>query len=301
MVETSNTVLVVKKEERKKDDAHEAETLYRIDGSVSCHFELEEIVPKTYRIGELLRENLLSSSVGCMDEESPSKLYSWDDLVNIVQASDLQLRKGLKEFKAFEFEGHFRVLADAYMDEVMDMILAVMEAKNMDFTNASIPLIAKEFPEYNEKIIYHCVSCHSTSVDDSGFAELDPALISAFRAHSIFHMNPIIAKNDFLNKWIPLLGSILPDQKILRGICVCLVVNNTEVLRYMPSLSLPPVPHARFKFLFDVKPKWRFEEIQPYVLDLLAPAQTTEQLILKYSRVNKITIDSQIIVEYSAK
>jgi len=59
---------------------------------------------------------------------------------------------------------------------------------------------------------------------------------------------------------------------------------STLVWRYLPLSSLSPLVKTRFQQLFDVRPKWKLADIECYALDLCAPGQTLEQLLLKHAR-----------------
>jgi sister chromatid cohesion protein DCC1 len=53
---------------------------------------------------------------------------------------------------------------------------------------------------------------------------------------------------------------------------------------YFPAPKLPMQPQARFKELFAVKQRWTFEEIQPYLADLVGGSITEQQLLLAHAR-----------------
>jgi sister chromatid cohesion protein DCC1 len=55
-------------------------------------------------------------------------------------------------------------------------------------------------------------------------------------------------------------------------------------LQYFPASRLPLQPQARFKDLFATKQRWSFDEIQPYLADLVGGSITEQQLLLQHSR-----------------
>ncbi|PHT47942.1 hypothetical protein CQW23_12150 [Capsicum baccatum] len=48
--------------------------------------------------------------------------------------------------------------------------------------------------------------------------------------------------------------------------------------------SLPSVPAEWFFKLFQEKPKWGWQDLQPFIRDLKVPGLSSEGLLLKYTR-----------------
>ena len=56
-------------------------------------------------------------------------------------------------------------------------------------------------------------------------------------------------------------------------------------LVYFPASSLPIDPHARFGDLFLTRPRWRSQDIAPYLADIAVDAKERDKLLLKFARV----------------
>ena len=55
-------------------------------------------------------------------------------------------------------------------------------------------------------------------------------------------------------------------------------------LLYFPSSALPSDPAARFTDLFLTRPRWKAEEIAPFLADIVVDAKDRDRLLLKYAR-----------------
>ena len=55
-------------------------------------------------------------------------------------------------------------------------------------------------------------------------------------------------------------------------------------LKYFPSSALPVEPAARFGELFLTRPKWKSEDITPFLTDIAIDSKERDKLLLKYAR-----------------
>lgn len=53
---------------------------------------------------------------------------------------------------------------------------------------------------------------------------------------------------------------------------------------YFPASDLPLDPASRFSELFSVKPRWRMDEIAPFLQDLAVDSKKRDALTLKFTR-----------------
>ena len=56
------------------------------------------------------------------------------------------------------------------------------------------------------------------------------------------------------------------------------------VLTYFPSFQLPIDPAARFTDLFLTRPRWKADEISPFLADIVVDAKERDKFLLKYAR-----------------
>lgn len=55
-------------------------------------------------------------------------------------------------------------------------------------------------------------------------------------------------------------------------------------LSYFPSSALPSDPAARFADLFLTRPRWKAEDIAPFLEDIVVDNKDRDRLLLKYAR-----------------
>ena len=58
----------------------------------------------------------------------------------------------------------------------------------------------------------------------------------------------------------------------------------TALLAYFPSAELPVEPGARFAELFLARPRWKVEEIAPFLADVAVDTKERDKLLLKHAR-----------------
>lgn len=116
-------------------------------------------------------------------------------------------------------------------------------------------------------------------------------------------------KETFIKEWyqlMPGVGSLYePKLTVLRGIAIetsdispmvadvplDMSERNDEgiptYLKYFPRECLPSSPDGRFKALFKEKTTWTFDELMPYIEDLLDKSQfkTAQELLLNYTKI----------------
>jgi len=57
-------------------------------------------------------------------------------------------------------------------------------------------------------------------------------------------------------------------------------------IRYLAEYSLPETIGERFTALFEIKSKWKQEEIHPFIRSLATPGQNVGILLTKHCRVS---------------
>jgi len=115
--------------------------------------------------------------------------------------------------------------------------------------------------------------------------------VAAFKAHQIFQQGmsrpqgAVWTREAFFLEWEARLpGLYRPDPEVLRGIALKEEIGGEACLRYLPGVTMPLDPTGRLKRLFTVRKKWRFEEMEPYMLPLVPEKKTLEDFLLKHTR-----------------
>jgi len=74
---------------------------------------------------------------------------------------------------------------------------------------------------------------------------------------------------------------------LYKGIALIESISNEIHIKYFPSTTLPDTARDSFIELFKVRPKWKYDEIVPYLINIVDPGSTIEQLLAKYTRINQ--------------
>lgn len=139
------------------------------------NLELTEVAPRLDKLKLLLSKNPYRSEEEMETEDlmernqNRQNLYTWDDLVNEIQASDDELRSGLQSISAIEIDGCWRIVDDKYMEMVLAMILhnSVLNDWSLGRLNESEVVSVLESDGFPSKITRHCLRVYGTEVDDA--------------------------------------------------------------------------------------------------------------------------------------
>ncbi|XP_057511839.1 uncharacterized protein LOC130793979 [Actinidia eriantha] len=262
--------------------------------------EIVEVAPRIDRLKMLLSENPYRFDDALMLEEldemekNNTRLYSWSDLIDKVQASADELRSGLQALSAVEIDGYWRIVDENYMDGILNMLLhnSVLNDWSLNGLNEAEVVGVLQSDGFPCEIAHHCLQVYGSKMDD-GMWRLDEKRVCIHFARGILREGKIKMDN-FMVEWmrkIPeemqasfdmLTGEVLTEKL---GI-------ETWVYAFSVS-SLPSAPAARFSMLFRERPKWEWKDLQPYIRDLSVPGLSSEGLLLKYTRRTQPTPDAE--------
>ncbi|KZV52344.1 hypothetical protein F511_32162 [Dorcoceras hygrometricum] len=307
-VGTSNSVFLIPPSDKlmqvcndKGDDNVVASVIKVSPGSM----ELVEIAPKLDRLRTLLSQNPYSfdeaSEMDTVDEAETPKigLYRWNDLTDMLQGSDVELRLGLQSLLAVEIDGYWRTLDDKYMNGILNMLLhdTILQDWSINALNQDAVLCALEADGYSRNIASHCLRVFCDKVHEdaggSGIWTLNARRVCVHFAREILREGKMKLQI-FVDEWI---------RKVPDGINASFDILEGEVLTekigvetwvYSFSVSsLPCTPKERFSILFRERLRWEWKDLEPFVRDLSVPGLTLEGLLLKYTRRTQPTVDAE--------
>ncbi|KAF3447605.1 hypothetical protein FNV43_RR12792 [Rhamnella rubrinervis] len=216
--------------------------------------ELTEVAPKLDKLKMLLFENpyRAEEDTEMEDLEAINKgLYKWDDLVDMVQASDDELRSGLQALSAVEIDGYWRVVDEKYMDMLLRMLLhsSVLNDWSLDALNEDEVVNVLQSDGFPCKLAEHCLHVYGNKVDSGCVWKLNERTVCVHFAREILRGEKRKMES-FMEEWmrkIPegmqasfdmLEGEVLTER---HGV-------NTWVHAFSVS-SLPSAPAERFSIL----------------------------------------------------
>ncbi|XP_062595817.1 sister chromatid cohesion protein DCC1-like [Saccostrea cucullata] len=77
----------------------------KVTSVMNNYYELRPCKPKVSKLKKLLEENMYSGRECEQDEEHQGHKYSFEDLLNIVQGSETEIKESLKKLQACQIEG----------------------------------------------------------------------------------------------------------------------------------------------------------------------------------------------------
>ncbi|CAH8354126.1 unnamed protein product [Eruca vesicaria subsp. sativa] len=255
------------------------------------NMELVEVSPKLDKLKKLLMESPLNAgevedAMMMDDGEKNLALYTWSDLVNTIQASDEELRKGLESISAIEIDGYWRVIDESYLDMILRMLLnnSVLNSwcfDGLDEEDVVSSLVADEFPS---ELAGHCLRVFGSEVKETNKWKLEPRLVCLHFARQVLREEKMRLES-FMEEWKKKIPEGMEGKfEMLEGEVLTERIGiETRVYKFSVR-SLPSTPAERFAVLFKHRPKWEWKDLEPYLRDLHVPRLSMEGLLLKYTR-----------------
>ncbi|KAJ3049463.1 Sister chromatid cohesion protein DCC1 [Rhizophlyctis rosea] len=274
------------------DTAH----VYEVQDCISNYLELTLTQPRVGKLREILEPCLYA---GPKEEARVDQklLYTTESLHELVQASNEELLQGLKEVEALEIDGHWRLLDPAYQETVLRLLIVSAIADDIPLSHMTLEDAARLLNDADDDDgIPKSVSMHVliAFADKDGENEQTYAISSSkvcrflgqqLLANSTRHSQSLTS---FLQSWsenVPEPFEVEIDM--LKGTAL---IHNDELprtIQYFPKSTLPSEAKQRFERLFDVKRKWSYDELLPYIDDLAPDKKKLDALLMKYARMSK--------------
>ncbi|KAH7293250.1 hypothetical protein KP509_28G017500 [Ceratopteris richardii] len=275
------------------------------------HLELVEVAPNFEKLKSLLSERLYGEDTDSMDvEESTSGLYTWDDLLEKLQLSEKELQEGLKSLAAVQVGGFWRLVDKKYMHCVFELIL--LNAMQHDWSLQGLKekevVSALMADGYSAQIVIHCLATYGQRVSlafeagiaSNGSYDLDSHVWELNERHVCLHYaNQLLSSasrwrvDDFVDAWQQNLPSgVQASLDMLKGKILIEKLGSDSWLYPFSVANLPSNPAERFAALFRERPRWEWEDLEPYISDLRAPGKSVDALLLKYTRRTQPTAET---------
>ncbi|RDB22606.1 Sister chromatid cohesion protein DCC1 [Hypsizygus marmoreus] len=293
----SNSVLVV----APPPDASSAD--FADDGvvirdQVNEILELTPCIPRLHALTALLRGREYDDGQEddeALDGQEEMTKYTYKDALNKIQASDVELDRGLKDRHILVINGSLQPIAPDYLSRLLELILNVLIALSLPHEAASVENLTSALADDHD--IPRTVSTQIMSwfgeVKDGKWKMNVEALmrevgLSVLRPHKHDPIN----LNDLISKWKTLVGDTFEshaDISVLSGNYL-VSTNDSESLTYFPASSLPVDPARRFADLFLTRSRWKGTDISPFLADIAIDSKERDKLLLKFARA---TINTQ--------
>lgn len=268
---------------------------YIIEALKNEFFEVKQTAPRPESLREILKP---SEYRGLREEDSipASALKTRADLENCIQASPKELSAALDTLGAIVHNGFVRLMSRESLFESLQQLLGLLIEKSLPLERVPLEECIAEIPDSDPVLMLQAAKSLGQSSDGALWA-FDETKVAAATAHILFRQlvnKRTVGKAEFMAEWEAFTpGRGARNESALEGVAIS---DGALNFIYFPKEEVLSDPAARFKQLFDVKPKWTLSEFRPYVSDLFgydgAP-KTIEELLLTYTRC----VDSQYMLK----
>ncbi|RXW24700.1 hypothetical protein EST38_g1139 [Candolleomyces aberdarensis] len=307
-VNLSNTLLVVTP---PPDTAHDfSDEVVVIRDQVNEILELTPTVPRIQKLVSLLRGREYDETNEDDDEAADPQetlRYTYRQAREEIQASDAELDECLRRKRILNIHNELRPIAPTYLNNVLQLTLNVLVSLSLSHSAASVDRLTGELQREHEvpRVVSLQVLGWFGELSKAGMWKMnvDEVLselgLGILRDHK---QNNPIEKEVFMDKWRDAVGDTFADRVELRLIAGNYLerssgITDKDTLSYFPASDLPTEPAARFSDLFLTRPRWKVEEISPFLSEIAVDNKERDKLLLKYCRA----VNEAGVVWYTAR
>lgn len=278
LVPPSNQFILHENPQACDEKDHDKMAVASVIKVVPGTMELVEVAPRLDKLKKLLSEKPYKLDDDFeMDELDATEignagLYSWEDLIDRVQASDEELRSALQAFCALEIEGYWRIVDEKYMDGILNMLLhnSLLNSWSLGALDEAEVVRVLASDGFPHEIAHHCLQVYGNkivdgSVDGRSVWELDERRVCVHFARGILREGKMKAEN-FMENWTQKVPSHMKVSfDMLEGEVLTESLGFQSWVYAFSVSSLPSNPSDRFARLFQERPKWEWKDLRPYI------------------------------------
>ncbi|KAH9308279.1 hypothetical protein KI387_036190, partial [Taxus chinensis] len=242
------------------------------------HMELTHVSPKLEILKFLLSQRPYKEETETESEMGNLEgLYRWEDFLETIQASEEELKQGLKSLAAVEIDGYWRIVDDKFMACLLDVLIlnSVQHDWPLNALRAEVVLPVLEQDGYSNRLALHCLDtygnlldCNSESAKNGQGSKvwaLNERLVCLHYAKQLLNAGRW-KLDDFMEAWMQNLPSGMRAQmEMLRGEALVERFGAEMWVRPFSVSSLPANPADRFAALFRERPRWEWQDLEPYI------------------------------------
>ncbi|XP_041104562.1 sister chromatid cohesion protein DCC1 isoform X1 [Polyodon spathula] len=264
----------------------------QISGFSSSYWELRRCRPKVKKLKKLLMDNTYEGPDGENEKNSTEQMYSTDDLLETIQASEQELLNQLQVIHACKIEGYWRILEFDYEMKIMGHITQLVDSESWSFSKVPLSVCLEELgPLEPKEMIEHCLNCYGKRYIEEEAGEIYFALnedkLCRATAQMLLQNAVKFNLSEFQEVWQQSVAEGMTtrlDQ--LKGLALVDQSSRPETIFLLKVEDLPEDTQERFNCLFGMREKWTEEAVAPYIRDLCGEKQTIGALLTKYARTS---------------
>ncbi|KAI0644549.1 sister chromatid cohesion protein Dcc1 [Trametes meyenii] len=302
----SNKVLVVTRDPTDDPgDDPEADVAVAIRDQLGEILELVPSVPRLHKLNAFLKGREYDE--GHEDEDSMSEdeggkkkpRFTYEDARATIQASDAELDKGLRDRRILILKGELRPLAPSHLAAILELLLTNLVSLSLPHTAAPVsPLLAalEDDHDIRREVARQVMAwfgriAHDGDGPEKWEMDVDTVVKEVGLGILRTYKNEPVAERPFLEQWKKAVGDTFEERVLLTLLSGNFLTSiealsdpPVPLLTYFPCSALPVDPGARFAELFLVRPRWKAEEITPFLSDIAVDGKERDNLLLKHAR-----------------
>ncbi|XP_038057514.1 sister chromatid cohesion protein DCC1-like [Patiria miniata] len=292
--DTSNTLLILPQCSTPDECVESKRQIVnrQVTGLAKSYYEVKLMRPKLRKLRSLLEDCPYSGDV--YEEEAGGKRYTLDHILDVVQASETEIRDELKKLRACHISGFWRMLHFDYECQLLSHILSLIEENSWNFRKIPLGETLDTLENLEPRaILEHTFECFGERLprqeteDDEVFYCLDEDKVCQMFAEMLLRPAEKFNLAEFLLSWqqsVP--EGMTTGMHQLQGVAIIDKNSKPEVIFHFPFCLMPENEVDRFNFLFKTRDRWTQEEMLPYIEDLVTEKLSAGALLQKHARAS---------------
>ncbi|XP_075747350.1 sister chromatid cohesion protein DCC1 [Rhipicephalus microplus] len=253
------------------------------------YLELRQCFPRLKKLLQLLRQSPYRGVEleNFDDDDKVTRKYTLGNILEIVQASEAEIRQAIEELPVVEIDGFYRLLDGEYYYRVQNFIVNYIESESMRLDKIPAGDVVDKVSELEPREIVAEVfrRCTTPNIDDE-FYTLNGDIICKATADVLLRSVEKFNLSEFLEVWqnsVP--EGVQTNIKQLEGLALTDRTSTPHCIYLFDKWDLPDDANERFDTLFRTKERWTLDEIKPYIEDLCVGQKgDANSLLMKHAR-----------------
>jgi len=255
-----------------------------VGGVFHKYIEIIEIRPKLRKVREVLHKNLYTEE----SRRENKRGHTMSELLETIQASEEELKQGLKHYECVEVDGMWFILDQDYQMMVLSRILKFFDENSwkLDCVHKA-ETVAELASLVNEQVLSQVfdVYCEPMTGGEADEYSLNKARVSRFYGDFLLAANSGYVLSEFMEMWqkaVP--EGVVTNLDQLSGLVLVDSDKNPSVIRRFSEENLPVSIQERLTELFSARERWTLAEISPFIEPLTTKKLNVNALLTKFAR-----------------
>jgi len=255
-----------------------------VGGVIHKYIEIIEIRPKLRKLKEVLHKNLYNED----SRRENKKGLTMFELLETIQASEQELKQGLKHYECVEVDGMWFILDQDYQMMVLSRILKYFDENSWKLDCVQKAETVRELSTLvSEQVLAQVFDmfCDPMTGGQADEFSLNKARVSRFYGDFLLAANSGYVLSEFMEMWqkaVP--DGVVTDLDQLSGLVLVDSDKNPSVIRRFSEENLPLNIQERLTQLFSARERWTLVDISPFIEPLTTKKLNVNALLTKYAR-----------------